>query len=308
MYNANSSAVGAGVTYGLAGVLGADVVSVDTSGLAGTYAAKNVGTGLSVSLTGLGLTGAQAGNYSIGSSVTNALIGTITKASLAVTGALAVGKVYDGTNAAAINNSGSNLSGVLGGDNVSLSAPASGTFSSANAGTWTVTPGSSYSVSGTDAGNYLLSQPTGFSATITRAPLTATIIGNPSRIYNGATAATLAAANYSLAGFVGSQGATVGQTAGTYDAPDAGARTVTATLSAGNFTATGGANFANYNLPTSASGAGTINQKTLTAIITGNPVRTYDATTAALLAPGNYSLGGFVASQGATVNQTGGHL
>ena len=35
MYNANASATGAGVTYGLAGVVGGDVVSVNTSGLAG---------------------------------------------------------------------------------------------------------------------------------------------------------------------------------------------------------------------------------------------------------------------------------
>ncbi len=305
-YDATNSAVGAGVSYTLSGIVGADVVSLNTSGLAGTYSTKNVGTGIGVSLTGLSLTGARAANYSIASNMSNDPIGTITQAPLSVTGALAVNKVYNGTTAAVIDNSGAALLGVLGSDTVNLSSPNAGTFASSNVGSWAVTAGGAYTVSGTDAGNYLLSQPTGFSASITPAPLTAAIVGNPTRTYNGLTGATLNASNYSLSGFVGAQSATVNQTAGLYDSADAGSRAVTASLSAPNFTAGSGTLLSNYTLPTTASGVGTINQKALTAAILGNPSKTYSATTAATLTTGNFTLGGFVGGQGATVTQTAG--
>ncbi len=302
VYDATTSAVGAGVSYTLSGVVGGDAVSVNTSGLAGSYDAKNVGTGLGVSLTGLTLAGAQAANYSIGSSVTEALIGNISKAQLYITGASAVGKVYEGTTAATLDNSGAQLSGRLGVDDVALTSPTSGTFASANAGTWGVTPGS-YTISGTDYGNYNLNQPTGLSASIAQAPLSISIANNPTKTYNGTTAATLTSSNYSLTGFIGSQGTTVGQTTGTYDVADAGSRTVTAALAAGNYTPTGGANLSNYILPTTASGTGTINQKNLTATISGNPTKTYDGGTGATLGSSDYTLNGFVSGQGATVGQ-----
>ncbi len=306
IYDATDSATGSGVAYTLSGIVGTDAVSLNTSGLNGTYSTKNVGTSLGVSLTGLSLTGAKAANYSIASSVSDALIGTITPAPLAVTGAVAVGKVYNGTNAASINNTNAGLSGVLGSDVVNLSAPASGTFASANAGTWTVTPASAYTISGIDASNYNLTQPAGLSATITPAPLSAAIIGTPSKTYDGGTAALLGSANYSLTGFVSGQGASISQTAATYDSADAGARTVSALLSAGNFTANSGTLLSNYTLPTAASGGGTINAKALATAIVGTPAKTYDGGTAALLSAANYSLTGFVSGQGASVTQTAG--
>ncbi len=303
VYDATDSATGAGVSYALSGILGSDSVSLDSSNLAGTYSTKNVGTGLGVSLTGLSLAGAQAANYSITSSVTNALIGNISKAPLTISGALASGKTYDGTNAAAIDNSHAGLAGVLGSDVVVLSSPTSGTFASSNAGIWTVTPGSAYSVAGTDAGNYNLTQPSGFSATITPAPLTAAIIGTPTKTYDAGTAALLSAGNYSLAGFAAGQGASVDQAVGAYDSADAGSRTVSALLSSANFTAHSGTSLSNYTLPTTASGAGSIDPKALAAAIVGTPTKTYDGGTAALLSAANYSVTGFVAGQGASVNQ-----
>jgi len=306
MYDATTAATGAGVSYALSGIQGSDNVFVNTAGLSGTYAAKNVGTNLSVSFTGLSLTGAQAANYSIASSVTNALIGTITKAPLSLTGAVGVGKTYDGTTSAVINNASAALAGVLGSDSVTFSGPTTGTFSSSNAGTWAVTPSSSYAISGTDAANYNFTQPGSFSATIAKAPLTAAIINNPTKTYDATTAATLSSGNYLLSGFIGSQSATISQTAGSYDSSDAGSRIVTASLSAGNFTAGGGTNLSNYILPTTASGAGAINQKALTAAIIGNPTKTYDGTLAAALNASNFSLTGFVSGQSATVNQASG--
>ena len=89
--------------------------------------------------------------------------------------------------------------------------------------------------------------------------LTATIIGNPTKSYDGTTAATLTPANFSLAGVVSGQSFTVTQTSGTYNSATAtSATTVTASLSAASFTAGTDTLASNYALPTTASGAGAI--------------------------------------------------
>src|SRR5439155_12695519 len=107
--------------------------------------------------------------------------------------------------------------------------------------------------------------------TINQAGLLTTITANPSKTYDATTAATLTAANYSLSGFVAGQGASVTQTVGAYASANAGSPiAVTASLAAGDFTANAGTLLANYTLPASAAGTGTINQASLPAGLTGN--------------------------------------
>ncbi len=140
---------------------------------------------------------------------------------------------------------------------------------------------------------------------ITPAPLTATIVNNPSRPYNGTTAATLASTNFSLPGLQGSDNFTVTQTVGTYNSPNVlTATTVTASLAATNFTPANGTLATNYTLPTTASGPGAITPVTLTASIIGTPTKPYDGTTTATLTPANFSLSPLVGSDDFTVTQT----
>jgi len=148
--------------------------------------------------------------------------------------------------------------------------------------------------------------PSSATSVITPAPLTASISGNPSRSYNGTTAATLTSANFSLSGLQGTaDNFTVTQTVGTYNSANvATATTVTATLAATNFTPAGGTLATNYTLPTSASGPGQITAVTLTASIIGTPTKTYDGTTTATLTPANYSLSPLVSPDSFTVTQT----
>ncbi|WP_197284818.1 YDG domain-containing protein, partial [Piscinibacter sakaiensis] len=104
------------------------------------------------------------------------------------------------------------------------------------------------------ASNYAISYVDG-RLTVTPAELNAvlaSIVGNPTKTYDGNTTATLTGANFSLTGFVGSDGATVTRSTGTYDSADAGARTVTTTLANGDFSPTGATDLRNYTLPTSA--------------------------------------------------------
>ncbi|MBS1188548.1 MAG: conserved hypothetical rane protein, partial [Rhodocyclaceae bacterium] len=49
----------------LSGVIAGDLLSLDTSGASGTFANKNVGTGKAVTVTGLALSGTDAGNYTV---------------------------------------------------------------------------------------------------------------------------------------------------------------------------------------------------------------------------------------------------
>ncbi|WP_160273949.1 YDG domain-containing protein, partial [Staphylococcus aureus] len=98
----------------------------------------------------------------------------------------------------------------------------------------------------------------------------------------------------------------VTRTSGAYSSANAGSRNVTTNLLASDFTATGGTLLNNYILPTSASGAGLINQRALTAAVTGVPEKVYDGTNLATLTSANYQLTGFVAGEGATVTQTSG--
>lgn len=95
--------------------------------------------------------------------------------------------------------------------------------------------------------------------TVDRALLTAVIIGNPTKPFDGTTLATLTSGNFDILGFVTGEGAMIGQTTGTYAAPDIGTgNTITAALTPGDFVANGGTLLGNYILPVSASGAGAI--------------------------------------------------
>lgn len=305
VYNALTNLPTAPSAYTLGGVVGGDVVTVDTSGISGNYADKNVGVNKSVSLSGLAITGADAGNYSIVSSLTDN-IGVITKASVTLDGVLALTKIYDGTTNLTLDNSGTVVVGTLLADDLDVdSAASTASFPSANVGSYLVNA-NGYVLTGVDAGNYDLIQPTGVSAVIDPKALIASIINNPSKVYDGATGAILTGGNFQIDGFITGEGAAVTQTIGTYDAKDAGNRTVTASLGAGDFTASGATLLSNYILPTSASGAGTITQKALTAAIIGDPTKTYDGTRSASLTGGNYQLTGFISGEGATVTQGSG--
>ena len=115
-------------------------------------------------------------------------------------------------------------------------------------------------------------------ATLTVNPktLTASIIGNPTKPYDGNTGATLTSANFSLSGLVDSDNFTVTKTTGSYNSADvASATTVTTSLGAGDFTPNPGTLASNYILPTTASGAGQITKADSTTVITCPVSATY---------------------------------
>jgi hypothetical protein len=192
----------------LVGVVSGDSVTLNTSQRTGAFADANVGTAKPVTVSGLTLSGADAGNYMLTQPMTMA---NITAQGLTVTGITAANKVYDGTTTATLNVASAALVGLSIGDDVTLNtASAAGAFANPNAGTAKSVTVSGLTISGADAANYALTQPS-TTADIMAATLTASITAD-NKTYDGTTAATIA--TRTLSGVVGTDNVTlVGGTA-----------------------------------------------------------------------------------------------
>src|SRR6185295_15368249 len=113
----------------LVGVLSGETVTLGTGSTTATFATATIGAGKTVTVAGLTIGGADAGNYSLTQPTTTA---DITAKGLTVTGITASNKAYDQTTAATLSTGSAALSGVVSGDTVTLSTgSATGTFSSA---------------------------------------------------------------------------------------------------------------------------------------------------------------------------------
>ena len=271
-----STVVAVSVPSGLTGatregdVLPGETVVVDlpAAGAAtGQMADRHAGTDKPVLVDGLGLSGADAGNYMI--ALASGL--TVDIAPLAISAAYsAVDKVYDGSSLAQV---GVALPGVLAGD--LLTGSASGLFSGGrNVGLDKAVAVTGGLLAGADAGNYRLLNPEGSSAAdITPKTVTALYIGG-TRIYDGTT---LAPVSSSLDGLI------VGDTVGVAQSAAFGDKHVGAgkLISVVGITLSG-ADAANYSLAA--------NSAVTTGSITPRPVlvegltvsaegREYDGTT-----------------------------
>ena len=288
------------------GVTG-DVVSLNTGAATATFATSNAGSGIGITVGGLSLSGASAANYTI--VPLTSLTAKINPRGLSVSGVFANPRTYNATTVATLNTAGATLNGVLAGDvgQVSLNlAGAGGTFSSpyVRAGIAVTTYG--FGLSGAKSSNYALSQPSGLSANISPAPLTALVTATPTKTYDGSTSVTVPVAGISVSGFFGTDSATVDQyAASAFNSPDAGASVgLTVTLRVPDFVATGSTDLSNYSFPTTAVGTGVINRATLTAQVIGRPTKIYNGNSVAGLSSANFRINGFVGGQGAAVNST----
>src|SRR5207245_2306571 len=115
---------------------------------------------------------------------------------------IANNKVYNGTTAATLNFGNASLVGIVSGDSVTLNTnSATGAFGTPTVGTAKSVTVVGLSLSGTDATNYTLAQPT-TSADITAKRLTVTSVTANNKVYNGTTAATLNFGSAALVGIV----------------------------------------------------------------------------------------------------------
>ncbi len=178
VYDGNTNAVITGRT--LSGVIGND--DINLTGVA-AFDDKNVGSGKTVTLTGAGLSGDDAGNYSLASQPTTTA--NITSRQLVVT-ATGVDKVYDGGTTATVTFSDDRVTGDAITHNYSIAS-----FADKNIGASKSVSITGISISGVDAGNYSLSNTAATTnANITARSLTVSAAGL-SRVYDQSKAATV---------------------------------------------------------------------------------------------------------------------
>ena len=174
---------------------------------------------------------------------------TVAPKALTVSGAAVASKVYDGTNAATITGS---LSGIVGSESVTFNG--TGTFDTSAAGSGKSVTSTS-TLSGAQADNYTLTQPTGLTASITPKVLTFADATAVSKVYDGTAAATITG---TLEGVIGGDDVTFNGM-GTFDTKDAGiGKSVTSTATLG------GAQAGNYTLTPLTGLTGTIAPRALT--------------------------------------------
>ncbi|MEN8227574.1 MAG: YDG domain-containing protein [Bacteroidota bacterium] len=172
-----------------------DLTAEASSGLMVSYTSsdENVATvsNMTVTIVGPGtttITASQAGDseYEAASPVPQDLI--VNPKELTVTGAVAENKVYDGLTDALL--SGAVLNGLVGADDVSLADATSGTFAQADAGAG-ISVTTAMTITGADAANYSITQPTDLVADITARELTVTGATAADKVYDGTTDASI---------------------------------------------------------------------------------------------------------------------
>jgi hypothetical protein len=168
--------------------------TLTTSYTNASFANKVVGTGKAVNVSGISISGADAGNYSFNTTATASA--DITKRNLTVS-ATADNKVYDGTTAATAHLS---TNDKVSGDTVTL-AYTSATFGDKDVGTGKTVSVTGISISGgADAGNYNLTNTTASTtADITKRALTVSAAGQ-NKVYDGNTSATVNLSTNKLTG------------------------------------------------------------------------------------------------------------
>ena len=161
------------------------------------YDDKNVGADKTVTFTGFSLEGSAAGNYRLASQPEATTAG-ITPMPVALT-ATVKDKTYDGTLTAELGTV--TNSGFVAGDNVQL-VNGTPSFSSKDKGENIQVTFTPFTLTGPDAGNYALTQPTGVTARISPKPVTVSGITAQDKTYDGNTQVTFGYENARLDGNV----------------------------------------------------------------------------------------------------------
>ncbi|MBC3540965.1 YDG domain-containing protein [Rufibacter sediminis] len=250
-------------TATLNGVVPGESITLSTTGVAAAFDSKTVGNGKAVTVTGYSISGATVANYTLVQPT--GLVANITPKALIVAGAIANSKTYDGTTSATI---GGTLTGVISPDVVTWVN--AGTFASSNVGTG-IAVTSAGSLSGTDSGNYTLTQPAGLTANINRRSLTVTAVGQ-NKTYDGTTDASVVLSSDKLS----ADAVTLAYSSAVFADKNVGVKPINVSGISISGTAVG-----NYVLAaTTATASASISQRALVVSAVGQD-KTYDGLTVA---------------------------
>ncbi len=290
VYDSTTKATVTGGT--LSGLVGSETLGL--SGLSGTFADKNAGTGKTVTVSGATLADGTglASNYTVSNPTT--VTANINQATISsVTNVVADSKVYDGGTSVTFGSATATYNGMFSGDSLGIGATKAA-FSDKNAGTGKGVTISFLTLGGTDAANYTLASTTATgTGTITPKALTITGMSAVNKVYDGNTKATLSGG--SISGLVGSETLGVTGLSASFDDKNAGTgKTVTATgstlVNGGN-----GGLAANYTISNPTGLVANITQKALTVSGMTAGTRAYDGSTTATLSGG--ALSGLVSGE-----------
>ena len=185
---------GHGLSIDLEGVINGESVYATA---AYAFDDANVGQNKTITATGITLGGADAGNYVLSATEVSGSVGTITKKTLTPSISGTVTKVYDGTKAAPEGLSIA-LEGVVSGDDVTATATCS--FEDANVGNGKAITASNITLTGDDAGEYVLRNTTAETYAGEITPRTVTIIADDKTAKRGEDMPVL---TYTANGFIG---------------------------------------------------------------------------------------------------------
>jgi trimeric autotransporter adhesin len=255
----------------LVGVVAGDVVQLDATGATGTFNTPYVGTGKTVTVSGLTIIGLDSANYTLAAPTTPA---SITAVPLTITGAWALDKVYDGTTNATPVWTNAALVGVLSPDDVTINTnAATAAFTNKTVGVSKTVNFYGAQLAGALATNYSVSQPPATNASITVRNLGIGATG-VNRTYDGTTNATVTLSSINQV-----SGDAITSSYGSAWFMDKYAGTGKPVSVAG--ISAGGADFPNYVLTnTTASATANVDQRSITVTATGQN-KPYDGTTAA---------------------------
>jgi gliding motility-associated-like protein len=242
-------------------ITGDDVIVNKTA----TFNNKNIGIEKAVTVSGINLTGADAGNYTITSSTATGTA-SITVRSLTIS-ATASDKVYDGNTTANLTLTDNRIFGDI------LTVEKTATFNNKNIGASKAVTVSGISLTGTDAGNYTITSSTATgtaSITVKSLTISATV---SDKIYDGNTNATASLTNNKIS----SDDVTVNKTGATFNNKNIGASKAV-TVSGITLTGTDAGNYTLTSATATGTASITVNSLTISATVLD---KVYDGNTSA---------------------------
>ncbi len=257
---------GHGLSIALKDVI--DGESVSATAVSYVYGDANVGQNKTIIATGITLSGTDADNYVLSATTVSGSVGTITKKTLTPSISGTVTKVYDGTKAAPEGLSIA-LEGVVSGDDVTATATCS--FEDANVGNGKAITASNITLTGDDAGKYVLRDTTAETYAGEITPRTVTIIADDKTAKRGEDMPVL---TYTANGFIGGDTMTLEPELSCY-----ADMTVAGTY---EITVSGGSSSSNYTLAYQ-KGTLTVNNRWLVTVKYGND----DADVSSYVEPGS---------------------
>ena len=275
----------------LSGVFGTDNVTLDKTGATGSFGDKTAANNKTVTISGFALSGTDAGNYTLTQPTATA---NITPEGLTITGVTADNKVYDAGATATLNTGSKALDGVVPLDTVTLGGTPTASFADKTVANNKPVTISGFTISGADAANYTLTQPSA-TANITARNLTVTAAAT-NRTYDGTLNVSVTLSTDKL----GTDGISTTYTSCSFDTRNAGNGK---TVSVMGISINGGADAGNYYLASPTA--------TTTANISARPVtvtavtdtKTYNGNNSSSGAP-TITLGSLGTGDSATYSQT----